>query len=255
MTKIQKWIYRMCRYGKRRTKEGALAKLFKEREAYIAVNWTAPPQVEQRRAHSDRMGALLGELEDLHFAALSAARDHFPELFAQSPAAPTPTGRKCAVCGGVFDGYGHNAQPLADGDCCDACNAQVLRARMLGIASGAQTPVTWLKTAGMPALFVGWVTRLNANEIRPRQTGRNVGLNEIKGKGVAGIYVLNVPCCRKSNSKVGISTEDIEKRVRSHVTCWPWEFYIVAMMAYDYSGGSNWKRYFNIPRAEREILQ
>lgn len=30
---------------------------------------------------------------------------------------------KCCLCKGEIEGkYGHNAQPLADGRCCDTCN-------------------------------------------------------------------------------------------------------------------------------------
>ena len=30
---------------------------------------------------------------------------------------------KCCLCGGIIEGYGNNAAPLKDGDCCDVCNA------------------------------------------------------------------------------------------------------------------------------------
>jgi len=32
--------------------------------------------------------------------------------------------RRCTICGRVYYGYGHNAEPVAPGRCCDACNAQ-----------------------------------------------------------------------------------------------------------------------------------
>ena len=36
----------------------------------------------------------------------------------------------CAICGETIDGLGHNAQPLADGKCCDACVHDVNVARI-----------------------------------------------------------------------------------------------------------------------------
>lgn len=29
---------------------------------------------------------------------------------------------KCCICGGKYEGYGHNAQPIKNGRCCDNCN-------------------------------------------------------------------------------------------------------------------------------------
>jgi hypothetical protein len=37
---------------------------------------------------------------------------------------------KCILCDRPIVGYGNNARPLADGDCCDECNHRVLAARM-----------------------------------------------------------------------------------------------------------------------------
>lgn len=38
---------------------------------------------------------------------------------------------KCCICGKDFEGFGNNAEPIADGQCCDACNAsEVIPARM-----------------------------------------------------------------------------------------------------------------------------
>lgn len=30
---------------------------------------------------------------------------------------------KCCICGRTINGYGNNAQPYADGICCDECNS------------------------------------------------------------------------------------------------------------------------------------
>lgn len=37
----------------------------------------------------------------------------------------------CCLCGKEFEGYGNNADPVADGICCDECNrAKVVPARV-----------------------------------------------------------------------------------------------------------------------------
>ena len=30
--------------------------------------------------------------------------------------------KKCILCGKDYEGYGNNAQPLKEGQCCDNCN-------------------------------------------------------------------------------------------------------------------------------------
>jgi len=40
---------------------------------------------------------------------------------------------RCKICGGPIDGHGHNADPLAEGRCCDRCNELVLSARLDGL--------------------------------------------------------------------------------------------------------------------------
>ena len=37
---------------------------------------------------------------------------------------------QCVLCGKEIIGYGHNASPLADGQCCDECNTLVIKARL-----------------------------------------------------------------------------------------------------------------------------
>lgn len=36
----------------------------------------------------------------------------------------------CSICGGPAGRYGHNAQPLNSGRCCNVCNVLVTRERM-----------------------------------------------------------------------------------------------------------------------------
>ena len=37
--------------------------------------------------------------------------------------------KKCVLCDKEFVGYGNNAQPLAEGLCCDACYVDVINER------------------------------------------------------------------------------------------------------------------------------
>ena len=39
----------------------------------------------------------------------------------------------CAICGGPIYGHGNNAEPLAEGRCCDRCNEKVISARINGL--------------------------------------------------------------------------------------------------------------------------
>ena len=36
----------------------------------------------------------------------------------------------CSICKEKIEGFGHNAQPINDGRCCDDCNNLVIGARM-----------------------------------------------------------------------------------------------------------------------------
>ena len=37
----------------------------------------------------------------------------------------------CCICGKEYHNYGNNAQPLANGRCCDECNKKVIGARLM----------------------------------------------------------------------------------------------------------------------------
>ena len=37
---------------------------------------------------------------------------------------------ECILCGDKFEGFGNNAEPLAEGKCCDDCNSKVMRERL-----------------------------------------------------------------------------------------------------------------------------
>ena len=37
---------------------------------------------------------------------------------------------KCSICNEKIEGFGHNAQPINDGMCCDDCNNLVLVERI-----------------------------------------------------------------------------------------------------------------------------
>ncbi len=92
-----------------------------------------------------------------------------------------------------------------------------------------------------------------AAKIRIRMTGRSVGLDDLKGKGIGGIYVLNVPKAVKNYYKIGRADDDIERRVGSYITAYPWDFYVVAIMVWDTVPDDS-KRYVAIHAAEKEIL-
>jgi len=42
----------------------------------------------------------------------------------------------CVLCGKRIEGYGHNAEPLAKGTCCDSCSEKVVLARLRAGAWG-----------------------------------------------------------------------------------------------------------------------
>ena len=37
---------------------------------------------------------------------------------------------KCCICGRTFNGYGNNARPIKDGQCCNECNDIVIMERL-----------------------------------------------------------------------------------------------------------------------------
>lgn len=37
---------------------------------------------------------------------------------------------KCSICTNIITGFGHNAEPLGKGRCCDCCNELVLIERI-----------------------------------------------------------------------------------------------------------------------------
>jgi len=48
---------------------------------------------------------------------------------------------KCIICGENIEGYGHNAQPVKEGQCCDVCNSTKVcpaRAKNLKREGGAE---------------------------------------------------------------------------------------------------------------------
>jgi hypothetical protein len=45
---------------------------------------------------------------------------------------------RCAICGKVYYGYGHIAEPVAPGRCCDACHAQHVVPRRIRLVQPAE---------------------------------------------------------------------------------------------------------------------
>lgn len=41
----------------------------------------------------------------------------------------------CVLCGGKYEGFGHNPRPLSEGRCCDDCNETRVIPERLGEAS------------------------------------------------------------------------------------------------------------------------
>ena len=99
-----------------------------------------------------------------------------------------------------------------------------------------------------------YTDKVPQTHIRTRKTGRSASLDELKGQAIPGVYVLNVPKCEKHWYKIGISEADIEKRVVSYITAYPWDFNVVAIMLFNLNI-ADWKRYRLIRDAEREILK
>lgn len=48
--------------------------------------------------------------------------------------------KECSICGKKYKGYGNNAQPINDGECCDKCNLTVVVPKRLEIALGHKLP-------------------------------------------------------------------------------------------------------------------
>lgn len=44
--------------------------------------------------------------------------------------------RICSICGGQYHGFGHNAEPVNSGRCCDLCNGIVLERRLDNLNQG-----------------------------------------------------------------------------------------------------------------------
>lgn len=42
----------------------------------------------------------------------------------------------CSICNEKYEGFGNNAQPINDGECCDACNQEVIYQRIQAIVEG-----------------------------------------------------------------------------------------------------------------------
>ena len=47
-----------------------------------------------------------------------------------------PETNKCVLCGEEYEGYGNNAEPVAEGRCCDKCDAEVVIPARIGGATG-----------------------------------------------------------------------------------------------------------------------
>ena len=61
---------------------------------------------------------------------------------------------------------------------------------------------------------------------------RSIDLEEIKGKAFGGVYVISVTQFPKSWVKIGVSEDDIERRLLSYTTTYPKGFHIHAVLLF-----------------------
>ena len=47
---------------------------------------------------------------------------------------------KCIICGKNYKGYGNNARPVKDGQCCDKCNIEKVIPIRISISMGLRKP-------------------------------------------------------------------------------------------------------------------
>jgi hypothetical protein len=48
--------------------------------------------------------------------------------------------KRCSICGRTYTGYGHNAQPVNDGYCCDDCLMTIVLPRRVRDLQGREQP-------------------------------------------------------------------------------------------------------------------
>lgn len=81
---------------------------------------------------------------------------------------------------------------------------------------------------------------------------RSAGIDQLQGKEIPGLYVINVPKAVRSYYKIGISESDIEKRLASYILSYPFGFNIVAVLLFK---GDPISRYNKVREAESQILK
>ena len=78
---------------------------------------------------------------------------------------------------------------------------------------------------------------------------RSAGLDELRGKKLAGVYLINVPKAVKSFYKIGMSEEDIENRLTDYLGYYPWSYHVVAVILYP----NTYMKYITVREAESEL--
>lgn len=69
---------------------------------------------------------------------------------------------KCCICNNDIISYGHNAEPLAHGQCCDICNYRyVIRARL---SESEVKNMDYPETQDLPSYIPGYEEWLEQNE-------------------------------------------------------------------------------------------
>ena len=78
---------------------------------------------------------------------------------------------------------------------------------------------------------------------------RSIDLEEIKGKEFGGVYVISVPHFPKAYIKIGVSEDDIERRLLSYTTTYPKGFHINAILLFP----NNWLKFYHSRDSEASL--
>jgi hypothetical protein len=94
------------------------------RPATIPCGWRRlPADSLEDLINAVRQAAATRHLPQSQWRTLDRMRKRLRKLRAAEQRAASSI---CSICQKGFTGYGHNAHPVNDGRCCDACNASVI---------------------------------------------------------------------------------------------------------------------------------
>ncbi len=78
---------------------------------------------------------------------------------------------------------------------------------------------------------------------------RSVGVDELRKRELGGIYVIRNPKIAKTFYKVGMSEDDIERRISDYAGYYPNGFYVDAVLLYR----NDYEKYYKVRDAESEL--